>query len=84
MVTHHGPHISAAGKVDELTAAFHSNLVDIIAVNEIDTWYFGHSHRRFSSEVAGTRIQNVSLGYPSEIHDTSEDDLAQVCFIPNQ
>jgi len=81
VVTHHGPHISAAGKVDELTAAFHSNLDDIVTKNEIDCWYFGHSHRRLSSDIAGTRIQNVSLGYPGERHGASENDLAQVCFV---
>lgn len=81
VVTHHGPHISAAGKVDGLTPAFHSNLEDIVKMNGIDCWYFGHSHRRLSSDIAGTRIQNVSLGYPGETHDKPEDDLAKVCFV---
>lgn len=81
VVTHHGPHASAAGPIDGLTPAFHSDLTEVIERSDIDTWFFGHSHRRLSSMVAGTRIQNISIGYPDEDHGDGEDDLAEVCFI---
>lgn len=81
VVTHHGPHASAAGPIDGLTPAFHSDLTAVIERSDIDTWFFGHSHRRLSSVVAGTRIQNISIGYPDEDHGDDEDDLAEVCFI---
>jgi len=81
VVTHHGPHPSAAGPVDGLTPAFHSDLTEVLERSDIDTWFFGHSHRRLSSMVAGTRIQNISIGYPDEDHGDGEDDLAEVCFI---
>ncbi|GAA4227557.1 hypothetical protein GGQ68_004381 [Sagittula marina] len=81
MITHHGPHPSAAGPIDGLTPAFHSNLTEVLERSDIDTWFFGHSHRGLSCTVAGTRIQNVSIGYPDEDHGDDEDDLAEVCFI---
>lgn len=82
VITHHGPHPSAAGAMDKLAPAFHSNLQDVLAANDIDTWFFGHSHRRLSSMVAGTRIQNVSIGYADEEHSEGEDELAEACFVP--
>ena len=82
VVSHHGPHLSAAGPTGRLTSAFHSNLEDLLRANDIDCWYFGHSHRRLSAMIAGTRIQNVSLGYPHEKHGDVEDDLTRVCFVP--
>jgi 3',5'-cyclic AMP phosphodiesterase CpdA len=81
VVTHHGPHPSAAGPLDRLTPAFHSDLTDVLAQSEVNIWFFGHSHRRLSSIVAGTRIQNISIGYPDEDHGDDENDLAEVCFI---
>lgn len=81
VVTHHGPHPSAAGRLDRLTPAFHSDLTEVLERSDIDTWFFGHSHRRLSCAVAGTRIQNVSIGYPDEDHGDDEDDLAEVCFV---
>ncbi|MCE8420254.1 metallophosphoesterase [Rhodovulum sulfidophilum] len=81
VITHHGPHPSAAGPIDGLTPAFHSDLTEVLERSDIDTWFFGHSHRRLSSTVAGTRIQNISIGYPDEDHGDDEDDLAEVSFI---
>lgn len=81
VVTHHGPHPSTAGPLDRLTPAFHSDLTDVLVQSEVNIWFFGHSHRRLSSIVAGTRIQNISIGYPDEDHGDDENDLAEVCFI---
>ncbi|WP_418594918.1 metallophosphoesterase [Ponticoccus sp. (in: a-proteobacteria)] len=81
VVTHHGPHPSAAGPIDGLTPAFHADLTEVIERSDIETWFFGHSHRRLSSIVSGTRIQNISIGHPDEDHGDDEDDLAEVCFI---
>ncbi len=82
VITHHGPHPSAAGPLDRLTPAFHSDLTDVLVQSDVNIWFFGHSHRRLSSIVAGTRIQNISIGYPDEDHGDDEDDLGEVCFIP--
>ena len=81
VITHHGPHPAAAGVMESLTPAFHSSLNEIFETYDIDCWYFGHSHRRLSAEIAGTRGQNVSIGYPDEKHGRQEDDLEQVCFV---
>ena len=65
-ITHHGPHPATAGPIDALTAAFHSDLSDLILRHQPDAWFFGHSHRRFRAQVGATDIRNVSLGYPGE------------------
>lgn len=68
VVTHHGPSpATAVGKIDNLTAAFHSNLDGLIRATQPDAWFFGHSHRRCGAHVGRTVIKNVSLGYPEEL-----------------
>lgn len=81
VVSHHGPHPSAAGVMEQLAPAFHSDLTPVLEAHDIDFWYFGHSHRRLSAVVAGTTLRNVSIGYPDEKHDQDENDLAAVCLV---
>ena len=78
IVTHHGPSpATVAGKIDDLTPAFHSDLNDLILETAPAAWFFGHSHRRCQARVGQTIIRNISLGYPNEVgdHTTNLRDL---------
>jgi hypothetical protein len=80
VVTHHGPHPAAAGAMDALTAAFHSDLSDVIQRYQPNVWFFGHSHRRLRARVGVTDIRNVSLGYPGEAQVPGSSRLVEICF----
>ncbi len=80
VVTHHGPHPAAAGEMDALTAAFHSDLSDVIQRYQPDAWFFGHSHRRLRAQVGATDIRNVSVGYPGETQVAGSCYLQDMCF----
>ncbi|WP_052245463.1 metallophosphoesterase [Halocynthiibacter namhaensis] len=67
IVTHHGPHPAAAGEIDTLSAAFHSDMNCMIEQHRPDVWFFGHSHRRICAKVHGTEIRNISIGYLDEM-----------------
>jgi len=69
VVTHHGPHPLVAGHIDRLTAAFHSDLADLLEAYKNDAWFFGHSHRHKREGDAGGGIRNVSIGYPEESYN---------------
>lgn len=67
VVTHHGPSpATAAGEIDSLTPAFHSNLDDLILETKPHVWCFGHSHRRCRATVGRTDVRCVSIGYIEE------------------
>ena len=67
VITHHGPSpATAAGEIDSLTPAFHSNLNDLIIETGPDVWFFGHSHRRCRATVGRTDIRCLSIGYINE------------------
>ncbi|MBI1494537.1 hypothetical protein H1D41_12895, partial [Rhodobacteraceae bacterium MYP1-1] len=53
----------AAGKIDTLSAAFHSDLDSMIEQHRPDVWFFAHSHRRICAKVHGAEIRNISVGY---------------------
>jgi 3',5'-cyclic AMP phosphodiesterase CpdA len=78
VVTHHGPSpATVAGKIDDLTPSFHTDLNDLILETAPVAWFFGHSHRRCQARVGRSDIRNVSLGYPEEVggHTTDLRDL---------
>lgn len=79
VVTHHGPHPAVAGEMDALTAAFHSDLSDLIQRYQPDVWFFGHSHRRLRARLGATDIRNVSVGYPGETLVPGSTRLVDVC-----
>ncbi len=79
VVTHHGPHPTAAGPLDQISPAFHSNLEPLIRRFQPDLWFFGHSHRRFRGQVGRTDIRNVSVGYPDELRFPGEEELDEMC-----
>ncbi|MDO9640834.1 MAG: metallophosphoesterase [Pseudotabrizicola sp.] len=81
VVTHHGPHPATAGSQDTLTAAFHSDLSDMIARHQPDYWFFGHSHRRLAAIVGKTDIRNISMGYPGEARFPGDHPLRDLCIL---
>jgi predicted phosphodiesterase len=69
VVTHHGPHIrSIAPKFRDtlLTAAFISDLSDLIEAHEPVLWIHGHTHVNFDYRVGDTRVICNPYGYPGE------------------
>lgn len=69
IVTHHGPHPVCqhpAFPVNELSAAFHSDLSSVIETNEIHLWAYGHTHSNLDEVVSDTRIVANQAGYPGE------------------
>lgn len=44
VVTNHGPHPAVAGEIDTLSAAFHSDMSDLLIQYRPDAWFFGNSH----------------------------------------
>ncbi|WP_170342050.1 metallophosphoesterase [Ruegeria arenilitoris] len=79
VVTHHGPHPAVAGRIDGLTASFHSDLSDLLKRFRPEAWFFGHSHRRLRGHVHGTDIRNVSIGYAGELMDEPISYLREAC-----
>ena len=82
VVTHHSPHPSIAGQIDDLSPAFHSDLTPLFNRYRIDGWYFGHSHRRLAAQVGSTSVRNVSVGFPFEKHGPEELPLEELCLVP--
>jgi len=80
VVTHHGPHPAVAGRIDGLTASFHSDLSDLLTRYRPEAWFFGHSHRRLRAQVRGTDIRNVSIGYAGELIDEPVSYLRESCL----
>ena len=69
VVTHHGPHPVCQHpdySVDEMSAAFHSDLGHLIAKNNIDVWVYGHTHANLDKVIFNTRIISNQAGYPGE------------------
>ncbi|RDH85961.1 MAG: metallophosphoesterase [endosymbiont of Galathealinum brachiosum] len=69
IVTHHGPHPVCqhpAFPVDELTAAFHSDLSSLIEMFDINLWIYGHTHANLDRVISDTRILSNQAGYPGE------------------
>jgi len=69
VITHHGPHPICQHPlypVSEISAAFHSDLSELIENNDIDIWSFGHTHANVDKAIVGTRIISNQAGYPGE------------------
>ena len=69
VVTHHGPHIkSVAPKFRDtlLTAAFISDLSDLIETHQPPLWVHGHTHVNFDYRVGDSRVICNPYGYPGE------------------
>ena len=69
VITHHGPHPVCqhpAFPVSEMSAAFHSELSELITEYDIDVWAFGHTHANVDEIIGNTRIVSNQAGYPGE------------------
>jgi len=80
IVTHHGPHRAVAGDIDTLSAAFHSDMSDVLIQYRPDAWFFGHSHRRLRAKIHATDVRNVSIGYAGELINESISYLREASF----
>ncbi|MCU7958479.1 MAG: metallophosphoesterase [gamma proteobacterium symbiont of Bathyaustriella thionipta] len=66
VITHHGPHPLCQHPdyaVSPVSAAYWSNLEDLITNADIDLWIFGHSHHCLDAQVQGTRLIANQRGY---------------------
>ncbi|MEP1536291.1 MAG: hypothetical protein ABJM83_12530 [Paracoccaceae bacterium] len=79
IVTHHGPHRAVAGDIDTLSAAFHSDMSDLLIQRRPDAWFYGHSHRRLRAKIHATDVRNVSVGYAGELINESISYLLEAC-----
>ena len=69
VVTHHAPHrgsIGAEFAKDLLTAAYVSDLSDLIEAGQPDLWVHGHVHKSFDYQVGRTRVLSNPRGYGME------------------
>jgi len=69
VVTHHGPHLVCqhpAFPINEISAAFHSDLSHLIEMNDINLWIYGHTHSNLDCVMSDTRIISNQAGYPGE------------------
>jgi Icc-related predicted phosphoesterase len=66
VVTHHGPDLMSAKpehKADILTAAFVSDLTELITKTSPTLWVYGHTHRSDDRMIGSTRILSNAKGY---------------------
>lgn len=70
VVTHHAPHpwsLRGTTGPGDLPFAYGSDLSGLIGTYQPKMWVHGHTHQPADYEVGGTRVLNVSLGYPPEV-----------------
>jgi Icc-related predicted phosphoesterase len=66
VVTHHGPHRNAVRPGYEnslISAAYTSDLEDVIHAGRPDAWLYGHVHISDNRMIGGTRVVSNSKGY---------------------
>lgn len=67
VVTHHAPHpwsLRGTTGPGDLPFAYGSDLSDLIGTYQPKMWVHGHTHQPTDYELGGTRVLNVSVGYP--------------------
>ena len=67
VITHHAPSIGSLPehkRTEPISAAYASNLEDVITTNGPAIWVHGHIHHPRDYAVGNTRIVNNALGYP--------------------
>ncbi|MDW3224911.1 MAG: hypothetical protein R8G34_18840 [Paracoccaceae bacterium] len=73
VATHHSPHPSVLdGFLNDLAAAYASDLSALILKHRPERWLFGHCHGAKNTRVGETKLINVSLGYPDEVADPAD------------
>ena len=79
IVTHHAPMIRTRPPqplLRALAGAFASDVTDLMGIDRVALWIFGHTHRAADVEVRGTRIVSNPCGYPGQ--DVAGFDPARV------
>ena len=69
VVTHHGPHersVAPKFRGSIITAAFISDLSEVIDAHQPRLWVHGHTHVNFDYAVGRTRVLCNPYGYPGE------------------
>jgi hypothetical protein len=59
-----------------LAGAFASDVTDLMGIDRVALWIFGHTHRAADVDVRGTRIVSNPCGYPGQ--DIAGFDPARV------
>ncbi|GAB6909404.1 metallophosphoesterase family protein [Desulfosarcina cetonica] len=78
VITHHAPSIHSVPtryKKGHLSAAFASNLEDVILDSAIDLWVHGHIHDPSDYSIGDTRVVCNPRGYVGEVHPEFKPDL---------
>lgn len=68
VITHHAPSIKSVSPkfLDQLSAAFASNLDNLILSNSVELWVHGHTHHNVDYMIGETRIISNQRGYIPE------------------
>jgi predicted phosphodiesterase len=69
VVSHHAPSIRSVGpqfRNDPVSAAFASDLEELVCNHSIDLWVHGHMHQCFDYQIGNTRVLCNPRGYPHE------------------
>ncbi|EPX84787.1 metallophosphoesterase [Salipiger mucosus] len=67
VVTHHAPHPDAISTPDsDVSAAYASDLGEVIERYGPRRWLFGHTHTPANFRISGCDLANVSVGYPGQ------------------
>ncbi len=78
VVSHHAPSIRSIAlryKDDLLSAAFASNMEDLILRYQPNLWVHGHVHDAFDYMIGNTRVVCNPLGYPHENPENYKENL---------
>jgi Icc-related predicted phosphoesterase len=76
IVTHHAPSPRSLGSVhaeELISAAYASNLEDVIAASSAKFWIHGHIHQPTNYWIGDTRVISNPRGYPDEAIDPRFD-----------
>ncbi len=77
IVSHHGPHPicqHTSFHVNEMSAAFQSDLSYLMEQYDIDIWIYGHTHSNLDEVILDTRIISNQAGNPAENIDDFDAD----------
>ena len=81
VLTHHAPSIQSVSdefRNDFASAAFASNLENLIASHDIDLWVHGHTHRCFDYKLGNTRVICNPRGYPHEQNNFNPNLVVEI------
>lgn len=80
VATHHCPHPSLLAPKTPCSAAYASDLGELISTYHPDAWFFGHTHHRNRARIGATDVRNVSLGYPGDPRTADLPRVTDFCL----